>query len=47
MTAQRRVGIVANKPAVILTGVVECDELYVIAGHKGQPQAFKSLRDNS
>lgn len=47
MTAQRRVGIVANKPAVILTGVVECDELYVIAGHKGQPQAVKSLRDNS
>jgi len=26
---------------VILEGEVECDEAYVIAGHKGQPDAVK------
>lgn len=29
---------------VILSGQVEADELYVIAGHKGQPQAVKKGR---
>jgi len=41
MTTQLRSGIVANKPAVCLEGEVECDEVYVIAGHKGQPEAVK------
>ncbi|MDP3361803.1 MAG: transposase, partial [Methylobacter sp.] len=27
--------------AVILEGEVECDEVYVVAGHKGQPEAVK------
>ena len=41
MTTQLRSGIVANKPAVSLAGEVECDEVYVIAGHKGQPEIVK------
>jgi len=41
MTTQLRTGIVENKPAVSLGGEVECDEVYVIAGHKGQPEAVK------
>ncbi|MDP3054978.1 MAG: hypothetical protein Q8N29_10130 [Methylobacter sp.] len=41
MTQQLRSGIVAKKPAVILEGEVECDEVYVVTGHKGQPDAVK------
>ena len=41
MSAQLRSGIVEKKPEVILGGVVECDEVYVTAGHKGQPEAVK------
>ena len=41
MTTQLRTGIVENKPTVSLGGEVECDEVYVIAGHKGQPEAVK------
>ena len=29
----------AARPAEVLEGVVECDEVYVRAGHKGQPAA--------
>jgi transposase-like protein len=35
MTTQLRQGIVQNKPEVTLLGDVECDEVYVTAGHKG------------
>jgi hypothetical protein len=41
MTTQLRSGIAANKPTVCLAGEVECDEVYVIAGHKGQPEVVK------
>ena len=41
MTTQLREGIVAKKPRVLLQGEVECDEVYVIAGHKGKPDAVK------
>jgi len=41
MTTQLRTGIVENKPTLILGGEVECDEVYVIAGHKGQPEVVK------
>lgn len=41
MAQQLRSGIVAKKPEVILEGEVECDEVYVVAGHKGQPDAVK------
>ena len=39
MASQLREGIVQRKPEVQLTGEVECDEVYVVAGHKGHPAA--------
>ena len=36
-----RSGVVEKKPDVALSDVVECDEVYVVAGHKGQPEAVK------
>jgi transposase-like protein len=39
MTEQLRSGLVARAPAVTLEGEVEIDEVYVVAGHKGQPAA--------
>jgi hypothetical protein len=39
MTEQLRRGFVARTPEVTLTGEVEIDEVYVVAGHKGQPAA--------
>ena len=37
MTRTLRRGVEAKRPAVQLAGEVECDEVYVVAGHKGQP----------
>ena len=37
MTEQLRRGLVAKAPAIRLEGEVEVDEVYVVAGHKGQP----------
>src|SRR5215208_2313357 len=37
MTEQLRGGLVAKAPAATLEGEVEIDEVYVLAGHKGQP----------
>src|SRR3954468_23597801 len=39
MTEQLRRGLVAKTPEVRLEGEVEIDEVYVVAGHKGQPAA--------
>ena len=39
MTEQLRSGLVARTPPVRLEGEVEIDEVYVVAGHKGQPAA--------
>ena len=39
MTEQLRYGLVARIPAATLEGEVEIDEVYVVAGHKGQPAA--------
>jgi len=39
MTEQLRTGLVAKAPAVTLDGEVEVDEVYVVAGHKGNPAA--------
>ena len=39
MTEQLRRGLLAKTPAVKLEGEVEIDEVYVVAGHKGQPAA--------
>jgi transposase-like protein len=41
MASQLREGIVQRQPDVTLTGAVECDEVYVVAGHKGHPEAVK------
>ena len=41
MIQQLRQGIVERRPAATLSGEVECDEVYVVAGHKGHPQAVK------
>ena len=39
MTGQLRHGLAARIPAATLEGEVEIDEVYVVAGHKGQPAA--------
>ena len=39
MTEQLRRGLVARAPTARLEGEVEIDEVYVVAGHKGQPAA--------
>jgi transposase-like protein len=39
-----RQGVVDRRPPVVLRGEVECDEVYVVAGHKGHPEAVKKTR---
>ena len=39
MTEQLRHGLAVKLPAVRLEGEVEIDEVYVVAGHKGNPAA--------
>jgi transposase-like protein len=39
MAGQLREGVVRSKPEVRLSGEGECDEVYVVAGHKGHPAA--------
>ncbi len=39
MTEQLRSGLIAKASPVQLEGEVEIDEVYVVAGHKGQPAA--------
>ena len=41
MTTILRNGIVQQEPNIELSGTVECDEVYVVAGHKGKPEAVK------
>ena len=41
MTEQLRQGVVATRPQPVLSGAVECDEGYVVAGHQGQAEAVK------
>ena len=41
MTTQLRSGVVDLKPEPTLEGTVECDEVYLVAGHKGHPEAVK------
>jgi transposase-like protein len=38
MTTQWRQGMVTKAPSPTLSGEVECDEVYIVAGHKGQPE---------
>ena len=39
MSEQLRSGITAKLPPMALEGAVEADEVYVVAGHKGNPAA--------
>lgn len=39
MTSELREGVVQRKARSKLNGEVECDEVYVVAGHKGHPAA--------
>jgi transposase-like protein len=47
MTTILRNGIVAQEPTITLEGTVECDEVYVIAGHKGHPESVKKRANGS
>jgi len=47
MTRQLRQGVVVRKPVVKLDEEVECDEVYVVAGHKGHPGAVKKRAQRS
>jgi len=42
MTEALRQDIVAKMPDVVLSGDVEFDEVYIVAGHKGQPEAVRA-----
>ena len=41
MTSELRQAVVDKRPEVELSGTVEFDEVYVTAGHKGQPEKVK------
>jgi hypothetical protein len=41
MIQELRQGIVDRRDPVVLEGEVECDEVYVVAGHKGHTEAVK------
>ena len=45
MASVLRSKVVDKKPDVKLSGEVECDEVYVVAGHKGNPEAVKKRED--
>ena len=42
MTIQLREGVVKKKLKVILQDEAECDEVYIVAGHKGSPEAVSA-----
>ena len=44
MTEQLRPSVCSKKPKVKLSGEVEYDEVYIVAGHKGQPEQVKKKR---
>ena len=44
MTEQLRQAVHDKRPDVTLDGEVECDEVYIVAGHKGHPKAVKKKR---
>jgi hypothetical protein len=45
MTSQLRQGLVERQPEVRLDGEVEADEVYVVAGHKGNPAAVQKNKN--
>jgi transposase-like protein len=44
-TCQLRQGIVAQKSTATLSGEVECDEVSIVAGHKGKPDDVANKGD--
>jgi hypothetical protein len=42
MASHLREGLVAKVPEATLDGTVEADEVYVVAGHKGNPAAVQT-----
>ena len=46
MVQKLRQGIVDRQPTVELSGDVECDEVYVVAGHKGHPESVKKKQES-
>jgi transposase-like protein len=47
MATLLREGVVQRKPEARLSGEVECDEVYVVAGHKGHPEAVRKKGDRA
>jgi transposase-like protein len=47
MASRLREGIVQRQPEVQLSGEVECDEVYAVAGHKGHPLAVRKKGDSA
>lgn len=45
MATQLGAGVGQRKPEVELSGEVECDEVHVVAGHKGHPEAVRKEGD--
>jgi len=45
MTSVLRSGVVERKPEPKLSKEVECDEVYIVAGHKGNPAAVKKKKE--
>ena len=45
MTTTLRQGIVVRRSEPALASEVECDEVDVMAGHKGNPEAVKKTND--
>lgn len=41
MTLKLREGVESKRPEILLEGEVEFDEVYVVAGHKGNPEEVK------
>ena len=41
MATKLRQGIADRQEPVVLEGEVECDEVYIVAGHKGHPAAVQ------
>ena len=47
ITRYLRTYVAEKKPTVTLEGEVECDEVYIVAGHKGNPEAVKKTTKTS
>lgn len=44
MTQKLREGVESKRPEIVLEGEVKFDEVYVVAGHKGNPENVKKER---